>query len=120
MLDVDAPDDLSQLVSDTLIQTKYACTSGSDWQELLMDRVSGNQQALNDYCKYYIQNLEMQNVLLQAGYSKSMEPVQRDYQFLCRFFGGLSADMIKKTFEITNQHLSRPPATCMEKNWKSH
>ena len=36
------------------------------------------------------------------------------------FFGGLSADTVKKIFEITNQHLSRPPATCMEKNWKSH
>ena len=110
MLDVDAPNDLPQLVSDTLIQTKYACTSGSDWQELLIDRVSGNQQALNEYCKYYIQNLEMQNVLLQAGYPKSMKPTQRDYQFLRCFFGGLSADTVKKTFEITNQHLSRPPS----------
>ena len=85
-----------------------------------MDRVSGNQQALDEYCKYYVQNLEMQNVLLQAGYPKSMKPAQQDYDFLRRFFGGLSADTVKKTFEITNQHLSRPPATRMEKNWKSH
>lgn len=120
LLNVDTPDDLPQLVSDSLIQTKYACTSGSDWQELLMDRVSGNQQALDEYCKYYIQNLEMQNVLLQVGYPKTMKPVQRDYKFLRCFFGGLSADTVKKTFEITNQNLSCPPATCMEKNWKSH
>ena len=104
---------------DDLINTKYNTFGGSKWQEVLMDRVV-NQAVLDEYKQYAVSNLEMQEVLYQAGYPKTMTPAQRDYSFLRRFFGGLNVDKIKKTFEITFQNRMRPPATRLERSFKTN
>ena len=84
-----------------------------------MDRVV-NQAVLDEYEQYAVNNLEMQEILYQARYPKTMTPAQCDYSFLCCFFGGLNADKIKKTFKITYQNRMQLPAICMERSFKTN
>ena len=61
----------------------------------------------------------MQEILLKAGYPKSMKSCEKDYKFLCRFFHGLQTEKVKRTFEVTTQDLWRPCPTRMEKTFKT-
>ena len=73
----------------------------SFWRDQLTDRII-NQAILNEYEAYRVKSLDMQEVLLKAGYLKTMNACERDYDFICRYFHGLNKEKVKKTFEVTN------------------
>ena len=83
-----------------------------------MDQVA-NQALLNEYETYHVKAMDMQEILLKAGYPKSMKPCKKDYKFLCYYFHGLQTEKVKKTFEVTAQDLQRPCPTRMEKIFKT-
>ena len=55
-----------------------SCYGVSFWRDQLTDRLV-NQAIIDEYETYHIKAMDMQEVLLKAGYPKTMKACERDY-----------------------------------------